>query len=329
MPPPTTSLLGNFLQSPGIGLAAGLLTPTRNSQFGPALLQGLQAANLQRRSNLFATQSQQAIQSVRLSAERRKKRDIISQAIRTGRVPLQQGLMALAALSNNPVSAFTSAMGSSPPTQVITRIENGVPMNVLINKDTGEEIKSLGQNAAPLGQREKDIFGQEDKLRDEHRTLSKTFIDVNDSFNRVQVSAKDPSAAGDLSLIFNYMKMLDPASVVRESEFATAANAGGVSDQLRGQYNKVVSGERLSAKQRADFTDRANRLFARQQKTQRSLDKQFVGLAKRNGLNPNNIVFDFGTANRFSSMTPAQLKAINPGRLTEKEKRQLLEVLGG
>jgi len=39
--------------------------------------------------------------------------------------------------------------------------------------------------------------------------------------------------------------MLDPGSVVRESEFATAQNAAGVPDQVRNMYNKVLSGTRL------------------------------------------------------------------------------------
>jgi len=41
----------DFLQSPGVAAAAGLLTPTVNSRTGPALLQGLQAANVQGLSN--------------------------------------------------------------------------------------------------------------------------------------------------------------------------------------------------------------------------------------------------------------------------------------
>jgi hypothetical protein len=41
----------DFLQSPGVAAAAGLLQPTLNSRTGPALLQGLQAANVQGLSN--------------------------------------------------------------------------------------------------------------------------------------------------------------------------------------------------------------------------------------------------------------------------------------
>ena len=47
------------------------------------------------------------------------------------------------------------------------------------------------------------------------------------------------TAAGDLSLIFKYMKMLDPGSTVREGEFANAENAKGIEDSLRALYNKI------------------------------------------------------------------------------------------
>ena len=90
-------------------------------------------------------------------------------------------------------------------------------------------------------------------LRGEFINQSKVFVSVRDAYNRVEASAKDPSPAGDLSMIFNYMKILDPGSVVRESEFATAANSGSVPQRIRAQYNKVVAGERLDKNMRADF----------------------------------------------------------------------------
>jgi len=89
----------------------------------------------------------------------------------------------------------------------------------------------------------------------------KGYIDIRDSYNRITASAKDPSAAGDMALIFNYMKVLDPGSTVKEGEFATAQNSAGVPEVIRGQYNKIISGKRLSTSQREDFVDRAKKLY--------------------------------------------------------------------
>ena len=130
------------------------------------------------------------------------------------------------------------------------------------------------------------------KLRKEFSGLSKTFRDVRDSFARVQESATDPSAAGDLALIFNFMKMLDPGSVVRESEFATAQNAAGVPERTRALWNRILEGERLSENTRSDFVSRANQLFKRQDAQHGSRVDTFTDIAKRAGLNPADVVID-------------------------------------
>jgi len=50
----------------------------------------------------------------------------------------------------------------------------------------------------------------------------------------------------DVAMIFAFMKSLDPESVVRESEYATAANAGsGVPEKIWKAYNKALNGEIL------------------------------------------------------------------------------------
>jgi hypothetical protein len=57
---------------------------------------------------------------------------------------------------------------------------------------------------------------------------TKTTQDVATAASKVaKVATGKPSAAGDLSLMFSYMKMLDPGSVVRETEQALATNAAG------------------------------------------------------------------------------------------------------
>jgi len=145
-----------------------------------------------------------------------------------------------------------------------------------------------------MGQRDKKTFGNERSLRSEYTKLSKPFMEVRDAYGRVLESVKEPSAAGDMALIFNYMKMLDPGSTVREGEFATAAQAQGVPDRIRSAYNRVISGERLSPSARKDFFGRAEMLFGRQKATQDAISERYKDLAARNQLDPENVVIDFG-----------------------------------
>ena len=100
-------------------------------------------------------------------------------------------------------------------------------------------------------------------LRDAVRKADPDYIKIEDAYARIQASSENPSAAGDLALIFNYMKLLDPGSTVREGEFANAQNAGGVDDVIRSAYNRVISGERLTTDQRSDFSNRAGKLFSK------------------------------------------------------------------
>lgn len=138
------------------------------------------------------------------------------------------------------------------------------------------------------------IFAKADKLRDEFNTQSKEFITVNDNYNTVQQVAANPSAAGDLSMIFAFMKMLDPNSVVREQEFANAQNAAGVPDRVRNAYNKMLNGERLNESQRQDFINQAANLYKSKKARQDAVVKRYTDIAKRNNVNPDDVVGDLG-----------------------------------
>lgn len=130
-------------------------------------------------------------------------------------------------------------------------------------------------------------------LRKEFVKESGAFISVRDAFGKVQVAANNPSAAGDLAMIFNFMKMLDPASVVREGEFATAQNAAGVPARARNLYNRVLSGERLNPEQRADFLSTARNVMGSQLKFQTQLEKSYRGIAERQGMPTDDVIVDF------------------------------------
>jgi hypothetical protein len=123
-------------------------------------------------------------------------------------------------------------------------------------------------------------------LRNEYfqRTQQTKFIDASTMYHKI-LSAT-PTASGDIALVYGFMKMLDPTSVVRESEFATAANSGGVEDTVRNQYNKVLSGQRLTDSQRMAFKNEAARVFQTYQQRQAPIDAYYQGLAQKYGIDP-------------------------------------------
>lgn len=130
----------------------------------------------------------------------------------------------------------------------------------------------------------------EGKLRKEYSDQTKGFQEVNAAFSRIKAS--EDTAPGDLSLIFNYMKMLDPGSVVREGEFATAQNAAGVPERILNIYNKAITGERLSPGQRKSFTSQAGQLYKAAGQQEKTVRAGLERISKGYGLSPENIFYE-------------------------------------
>lgn len=102
----------------------------------------------------------------------------------------------------------------------------------------------------------------EGQFRREFNSLTKDFRAVHESYNRI--TATDTSTpAGQMGLIFQYMKMLDPGSTVREGEYATAQNTTGVPGQVLNAYNRALEGKFLTPVQITDFESQAENLYNR------------------------------------------------------------------
>ena len=86
--------------------------------------------------------------------------------------------------------------------------------------------------------------------------------------------------------------MLDPASVVRESEFAQAAVTGAWGERMKAAGEKILSGERLSGAMRGDFTKRAKMLMKRQDAQFKQSKGEYTRLAKSYKMDPARIIVD-------------------------------------
>ena len=69
------------------------------------------------------------------------------------------------------------------------------------------------------------------------------------------------TAASDVSLLFAYMKMLDPKSIVRESEFATAQNMWSLPTKWHAQLKSAVNGKKLTDAQRTQILNETKTLM--------------------------------------------------------------------
>lgn len=131
----------------------------------------------------------------------------------------------------------------------------------------------------------------EAQLRQEFNQLPevKQFRIVRTQGQTIKQLAKNPNAQNDIAMIFSYMKMLDPTSVVREGEFATAQNAAGVDDQVKNLYNKALSGERLNPQQRMKMVKSADTVYSTQRQIYNERAAEYRGYASDNEVNPDRV----------------------------------------
>ena len=135
-------------------------------------------------------------------------------------------------------------------------------------------------------------FKNDEQLRGEFTRNMEPFVSLAQAFEKIQVAALNPSGAGDISLIYGYMKILDPRSTVMQGEQASAQNAGSVPESIRAKYNSIIAGEKLDPNVRADFLNQARLIIESQRTMANDVRERYSELAKAYGLKPEQIVFD-------------------------------------
>jgi hypothetical protein len=148
-------------------------------------------------------------------------------------------------------------------------------------------------------------FTQEEKIRKEYQGRTKMYGELQGTFNTIQASANSANGPGDIALITGFMKMLDPGSVVRETEFATARDTAGLFTQLQNRLEKAQNGQLLSPQQRKEYVALSQK-YLDAAKTKANQEKTDLGIVVKNyKLNPENV---FG-ADRPAAPPPAPLPA--------------------
>lgn len=153
---------------------------------------------------------------------------------------------------------------------------------------SGDRVLSMAKSKEQRD--ENKIFTNTSALRKEHAARSKDFITIRNNFGTIKNAENNPTGVSDMSLIFAYMKVLDPTSVVRESEYATAQNSGSVPETVRGQYNKALSGQKISDAVRNDFIKQAKKEYNTKANIQLQLDERYRKIAEKNRLSADEAV---------------------------------------
>ena len=158
---------------------------------------------------------------------------------------------------------------------------------------------TVPSNIKKVGLTEPDKRKQEGDLRKEYNALPdiKAYNEVNTAYNQIKVATQKPSPANDLAAATKFMKLLDPNSVVRESELIMAVQASGLSDRIANTGNRILNGEKLTPTQRKDFFDAATQFFKIAEDKKNKIDTQYTNIGIESNLNYKNVIPGIKTFN--------------------------------
>jgi hypothetical protein len=130
-------------------------------------------------------------------------------------------------------------------------------------------------------------FENEMKLKGEFKSepVYKAYTEMQSAYGQITDSLKQASPAGDLAAATKFMKLLDPGSVVRESELGMAMAASGLLDRARNYAQMRIDGTKLTDTQRKDFQSLSDQLFATATKSYNSKRSEYVEQGSQYGLN--------------------------------------------
>ena len=157
-------------------------------------------------------------------------------------------------------------------------LENYDAMQTLELLEKQESINKLMAEAKEMDYKK---IGAESTARKEFVSL-KVYKNTDQrytSLTNLIASAKEDSAAGDVAFIFDFMRMVDPNSVVKEGEFQLAEDAAPIMFKLNKMLNKARTGERLSVDQRNEFLSTARSIFNQSLETYRATENTYKGIA--------------------------------------------------
>ena len=134
------------------------------------------------------------------------------------------------------------------------------------------------------------------KLADDYRAQSKEFGQSLAAHKQLTATlgSATTSPAATLAAATKFMKILDPGSVVRESELGMALAASGVIDRAMNYISTLQSGQKLTPTQAADFKRVSDQMFNAAKQVQRQIDADYKLKAKTYGLRPEMVVQDLG-----------------------------------
>ena len=153
-----------------------------------------------------------------------------------------------------------------------------------------EKETRMGGRADPA------IMNMELKLGDDYRAQSKGFVETAGALNKAKaaLATADTNPGSALAAGTAFMKILDPNSVVRESELGMALNASGWFDRAANIAQTMKSGKVMTPQQKDNLGAAIDDLWAEATSVQRKVDSTYGSRVKQYGGAPERVLMDLG-----------------------------------
>lgn len=148
-------------------------------------------------------------------------------------------------------------------------------------KDLPVQRDATGKIVKPLGKDEQSLM---DKYESDQQT--KDYRAVRTAYEKVKTAgtAKNPTGADDMALIYGFMKILDPGSMVKDTEYNMAQSSGSYGEQAKAFLSKYTTGEKLTPELRSYFVKTAKDITQAQAIGHEQTRNDYRESAKQRGL---------------------------------------------
>lgn len=208
----------------------------------------------------------------------------------TQKLVRQAGLGGTGAEAPSPFAPYL--MAESPRVKQLAQIyDQGFKAGTITEEDAYKRLEPLARMEESFTSKKggpRDNLGDEMKIRSMFNSdpVYKAQVEMQSAYSQITSGIRENSPAGDLTAATKFMKLLDPGSVVRESELFLAMKASGLLDRAKYYAENRLRGTTLTPTQRADFQAVADKLFAASTEAYNKKRSDYANMATAYGLNP-------------------------------------------
>lgn len=221
---------------------------TQNYEKAMSILREKKGLNKQKLQSLLDKQGQLEFKKVavleQLGAQTKARLNQLERA--NAKPEVLQQMQALAAGFDQKVADLKAGLAAEAKERTTTQINKNI-----------QQVDTAAQNA-------KLKSAQNELLQKEMNTYSKSDIAREAVARKTQyklIEAAGDNGAGDMALIISFQKMLDPGSVVRETEFAKTADIGGVMEKLNSAMMQIEGKGLIDPAIRKQLKEQARKFY--------------------------------------------------------------------